>query len=163
MHDGTITGHSDGWIRARRSLSHCLYSRESHHKRLRGSPYRALRSRVVIVDDNRDAAIAMSMLIDQLGGSTRIAHDAEGGLAAIEAFEPDIVFLDIGMPGVDGYEACRRIRQHPWLRHLVVVAVTGWGQAQDKQRALDAGFDAHLTKPVDPTALADVLASLPRR
>jgi PAS domain S-box-containing protein len=115
-------------------------------------------SRVVIIDDNQDAANTMSMLVEQLGGSARMAHDAAAGLAAVEAFQPDIVFLDIGMPGMDGYETCRRIRQQPSQRHIVVVAVTGWGQSQDKQRALDAGFDAHLTKPVDPVALGRVLA-----
>ena len=115
-------------------------------------------SRVVIVDDNEDAARTMSMLIEQLGGSARMAHDAVSGLAAVQEFQPDIVFLDIGMPGMDGYETCRRIRRQPAERHIVIVAVTGWGQTQDKQRALDAGFDAHLTKPVDPAALARVLA-----
>jgi signal transduction histidine kinase/CheY-like chemotaxis protein len=163
MHDGTITGHSDGLDQGTTFVITVPVFQGIASQATPRLDVPRLAIRVVIVDDNRDAAIAMSMLIDQLGGSTRIAHDAEGGLAAIEAFEPDIVFLDIGMPGVDGYEACRRIRQHPSLRHVVVVAVTGWGQAQDKQRALDAGFDAHLTKPVDPTALADVLASLPRR
>jgi CheY-like chemotaxis protein len=118
-------------------------------------------SRVVIIDDNQDAADTMSMLVEQLGGSARTAHDAASGLAAVQEFHPDIVFLDIGMPGMDGYEACRRIRQQPSARNVVVVAVTGWGRSQDKQRALDAGFDAHLTKPVDPTALARVLARPP--
>jgi len=115
-------------------------------------------SRVVIIDDNKDAAHTMAMLVEQLGGSARMAHDAVGGLAAVQEFAPDIVFLDIGMPGVDGYETCRRIRRQPSERHIVIVAVTGWGQSQDKQRALAAGFDAHLTKPVDPAALARVLA-----
>ncbi len=116
-------------------------------------------SRVVIIDDNQDAADTMSMLVQQLGGSARVAHDAPSGLSAIQDFQPDIVFLDIGMPGMDGYETCRRIRQQPSPRHIVVVAVTGWGQSQDKQRALDAGFDAHLTKPVDPSTLAHVLTA----
>ncbi len=114
-------------------------------------------SRVVIIDDNEDAAHTMGMLVEQLGGSARIAHEAASGLAAVEDFQPDIVFLDIGMPGMDGYETCRRMRQQFSERHFVIVAVTGWGQPQDKQRALDAGFDAHLTKPVDPGALANVL------
>ncbi len=117
-------------------------------------------SRVVIIDDNLDAATTIAMLVEQLGGAARMAHDAASGLAAVEDFQPDIVLLDIGMPGIDGYETCRRIRQQPSPRHIIVVAVTGWGRSQDKQRALDAGFDAHLTKPVDPAALASVLARL---
>jgi CheY-like chemotaxis protein len=120
---------------------------------------RAIRSRVVIIDDNSDAAKTMAMLIEQLGASVRTAHDARSGLEAVHEFRPEIAFLDIGMPGMDGYEVCRRIRQAPGGGNLVVVAVTGWGQPQDKQRALDAGFDAHLTKPVDPAALARLLAS----
>ena len=120
-------------------------------------------SRVVIIDDNQDAAHTLAMLVEQLGGSASMAHDAASGLAAVQEFQPDIVFLDIGMPGTDGYETCRRIRQVPAHRNIVVVAVTGWGQSQDKQRALDAGFDAHLTKPVDPTALASVIAGAAQR
>jgi CheY-like chemotaxis protein len=115
-------------------------------------------SRVVIIDDNQDAAHTMSMLVEQLGGSAQVAHDAVSGIAAVQDFQPDIVFLDIGMPGMNGYETCRRLRRQPSERHIVIVAVTGWGQSQDKQRAIDAGFDEHLTKPVDPTALASIFA-----
>jgi CheY-like chemotaxis protein len=98
------------------------------------------------------------MLIEQLGGTARVAHDGESGLEAVSAFQPDIVFLDIGMPRMDGYAVCRKIRQQPATPPIILIAVTGWGQAQDKQRALDAGFDAHLTKPVDPAVLKRVLA-----
>jgi CheY-like chemotaxis protein len=103
----------------------------------------------------------MAMLVDGLGGSTRIAHDAGSGLEVVQEYQPDIVFLDIGMPGIDGYEACRRMRQRPSQKAIVIVAVTGWGQPQDKQRALEAGFDAHLTKPVALEALARILAATP--
>jgi CheY-like chemotaxis protein len=114
-------------------------------------------SRIVIIDDNTDAATTLAMLIEELGGAARVAHDGESGLEAVSAFHPDIVFLDIGLPRMDGYDVCRRIRLQPSPRPLVI-AVTGWGQAQDKQRALDAGFDAHLTKPVDPAVLERMLA-----
>jgi signal transduction histidine kinase len=117
-----------------------------------------IRSRALIIDDNRDAAATMSMFVQELGGTSMTAHDGGSGLEAMEAFHPDIVFMDIGMPGLDGYEVCRRIRQMPSQQHVVLVAVTGWGQAQDKRRALEAGFDAHLTKPVDPDAVAQLLA-----
>ena len=82
----------------------------------------------------------MSMFVEELGGTAFTAFDGASGLAAVESFQPDIVFMDIGMPGLDGYEVCRRIRQMPSQRHVVLVAVTGWGQAQDKQRALDVGI-----------------------
>jgi CheY-like chemotaxis protein len=119
---------------------------------------RRVASRAAIIDDNGDAAQAMSMLIEELGGAARIANDAASGLEVVQQFQPDIVFLDIGMPGTDGYEACRQLRLLPSQKRLVIVAVTGWGQPQDKQRALDAGFDAHLVKPVDPAILTHVLA-----
>jgi two-component system, chemotaxis family, CheB/CheR fusion protein len=114
--------------------------------------------RVVIVDDNRDAANTLSMLVEELGGIACIAHDAASGLQAVHDTSPEVVFLDIGMPGIDGYEACRQMRQRPSAQGMVIIALTGWGQLQDKQRALDAGFDAHLTKPVDLEALARILA-----
>jgi PAS domain S-box-containing protein len=117
-----------------------------------------VRSRALIIDDNRDAAATMSMFVEELGGTALAVHDGASGLTAIEPFRPDIVFMDIGMPGLDGYEVCRRIREMPSQRHVVLVAVTGWGQAQDKRRAFEVGFDAHLTKPVDPDAVAQLLA-----
>jgi CheY-like chemotaxis protein len=120
-------------------------------------------SRVVIIDDNEDAANTLSMLVEQLGGSSRTAYDAMSGLQAVKEFQPDTVLLDIGMPRIDGYETCRQLRQQPSLGHITVIAVSGWGQAHDKQRALDAGFDAHLTKPIDPEALAHVLAGNAQR
>jgi two-component system, chemotaxis family, CheB/CheR fusion protein len=114
--------------------------------------------RVLVIDDNQDAANTMAMLVGELGCSTSIAHDAASGLQAIEKFRPDIVFLDIGMPGVNGYETCRRMRQLPSQQGIMIVAITGWGQPQDKQRALDAGFDEHLTKPVDLEALTRIFS-----
>jgi PAS domain S-box-containing protein len=113
--------------------------------------------RVVVIDDNADAATTLSMLVEELGGSTRTANDAVSGLLAVREFQPDVVFLDVGMPGMNGYEACRRIRHSASEQPLLIVAVTGWGQNEDKKRALDAGFDCHLTKPVDPAALTELL------
>jgi PAS domain S-box-containing protein len=115
--------------------------------------------RVVVIDDNEDAARTMAMLIEELGSETRIAHDGETGLKAIAEFRPDVVLLDIGMPGIDGYETCRQIRVEPFGSDLVVVALTGWGQEQDKSRAAEAGFDAHITKPADPAVLERILAA----
>ena len=163
MHGGAIAAYSDG---PGKGTAFVITMPLCQADATRPSPAAVdvphVASRVVIIDDNQDAAHTMLMLVEQLGGSARMAHDPVSGLAAVQEFEPDIVFLDIGLPGMDGYEACRRIRQQPSARHVAIVAVTGWGQPQDKQRALDAGFDAHLTKPVDPTALAKVLAALGR-
>ena len=117
--------------------------------------------RVVVIDDNRDAANVMAMLIETFGGVARAAYDGESGIAAVRAFRPTVVLLDIGMPGMDGYEVCRRLRQYLGAS-VGVVALTGWGHEKDKLSASQAGFDAHLTKPADPARLAEVIGTLSR-
>ncbi len=112
---------------------------------------------VVVIDDNEDSAELMGMYVSELGCVSQIAHDGESGLELVQRVRPEIVLLDIGMPGIDGYETCRRIRQSLGAS-VTVIAMTGWGQDRDKQRAKEAGFDAHLTKPVDPAALNELLA-----
>jgi len=113
--------------------------------------------RVLVVDDNRDAAESLGMLLEMEHCKVAVAFDGLRALEALETFKPDIALLDIGMPGMDGYELARRIRATPRGRNLVLVALTGWSQADDKKRASDAGFDEHLTKPVDPQVLNRVL------
>jgi CheY-like chemotaxis protein len=114
--------------------------------------------RVVIIDDNEDAANTMAMLIASLGGQPEVAYDGEQGIHAVLAHRPDVVLLDIGMQPLDGYETCRRLRQTVG-RDVMIVALTGWGQLQDKATATAAGFDAHLTKPADPVRLRSLLTS----
>ena len=116
----------------------------------------AMDCRVMVIDDNRDAAMVMAMLVEQLGGECRTADDGDSGLREMLTYRPHVVLLDIDMPGMDGYETCRRIRRD-FGDDLVVVALTGFGQEQDKAQATNAGFNAHLTKPADPAALADLL------
>lgn len=121
---------------------------------------RILKRRVVVIDDNHDAANTTAMLVEALGGECRIAYDGITGVPEVLAYRPEIVLLDIGMPGLDGYETCSRIRRE--LGHSVlVVALTGFGREQDRDKALQSGFDAHLTKPVDPKELARLLSALP--
>jgi CheY-like chemotaxis protein len=124
----------------------------------RGQAVERLKKRVLIVEDNEDVADMLAMLVEELGGETRVARDGYAGVRSVAEFRPDVVLLDIGLPGMDGYETCRRIRLEAAGRDAVVVALTGWGQEQDKQRALAGGFDAHLTKPADPAALERILA-----
>jgi CheY-like chemotaxis protein len=112
--------------------------------------------RVIVIDDNRDAAVVTAMLIEELGGECQVAFDAESGLRAVRDYRPDVVVLDVGMAGTDGYETCRRIRRE-FGEQLTVVALTGFGQHGDKERAERAGFTAHLTKPADPAALMAIL------
>ena len=121
---------------------------------------RTLGRRVVVIDDNHDAANTTAMLVEALGGECRVAYDGISGVHEVLAYRPEIVLLDIGMPGLDGYETCSRIRRE--LGHSVlVVALTGFGREQDRDKALQSGFDAHLTKPVDPKELARLLSELP--
>jgi PAS domain S-box-containing protein len=114
--------------------------------------------RVLVVDDNQDAAESLGMLLEMENCTVSIAFDGEQALEALDSFKPDIALLDIGMPGMNGYELARRMRDTPRGREIMLVALTGWGQAEDKKRAADAGFDEHLTKPVDPDLLSRVIA-----
>jgi len=114
--------------------------------------------RVLVVDDNLDAAESLAMLLAFAGHETRKAHDGIEAVKAAEQFRPDVVLLDIGLPVMNGYDACRRLRQEAWGRSMLLVALTGWGQEEDREQSRDAGFDAHLVKPVDLEALLDVIA-----
>ena len=113
--------------------------------------------RVLIVDDNHDAAATLDMLLRSLGYQTAVVHDGAAALNAAPKFKPDVVLLDIGMPGLDGYEVARRLRATKRGRSLRIIAVTGWGQAADRHRSREAGFDVHLVKPVEPRELLKVL------
>jgi PAS domain S-box-containing protein len=124
-----------------------------------GPSVERIKRRVLIVEDNEDVADMLAMLVEELGGEARVARDGYAGVKSVVEFQPGVVLLDIGLPGMDGYETCRRIRSETAGQNAVVVALTGWGQEQDKQRALAGGFDAHLTKPADPAALARILAT----
>jgi signal transduction histidine kinase len=117
--------------------------------------------KVLVVDDNLDAAESLAMLLELRGNQTRLAHTGPDALAAAAAFQPQVVFLDIGLPGLDGYEVAQRLRAAPLRPRPLLVAVTGWGSADDRQRARDAGFDLHLVKPVDSVAIDAALAAWP--
>ncbi len=118
--------------------------------------------RILVVDDNRDAADSLSMVLDILGADVRVAHNGEEALTVFAEHTPEVVLLDIGMPGMNGYEVARNIRSRFPDYNTWIVALTGWGQEEDRRRAQDAGFDHHLTKPVDLDALQELLGSLNR-
>ncbi len=127
-------------------------------------PASAQNRRVLVVDDNRDSADALVVLIEALGYEARAAYDGSAAVSESQAFVPDIVFMDLGMPGMDGYEAARRIRQVPGGDAIHLVALTGWGQDRDREQTREAGFDDHLVKPIDPGAMHGLLEGLaPRR
>jgi PAS domain S-box-containing protein len=117
------------------------------------------RRRVLVVDDNTDAADSLALLLRLAGQDVRAAYDGPSALALAGEFRPELVFLDIGMPGMDGYEVARRLRQQPGVDGLTLVALTGWGQEEDRDRSREAGFDLHLIKPVEPGALDRLLAA----
>ena len=115
--------------------------------------------RILVVDDNRDAADMLSRLLTTTGHELVVAYEGEDALRRASEFKPQVALLDIGMPGMDGYELARRLRNDSQLPELFLVAITGWGQEEDRRRALTAGFDAHLTKPADPDQIAALLAA----
>lgn len=119
------------------------------------------RHRVLVVDDNVDAAVSLGMLLKLAGQEVRVAYDGPAALRQAMDFRPQLVLLDIGMPGMDGYEVCRRIRRESTLQSATVVALTGWGQDEDRRRSHEAGFDHHIVKPVEPSSLHRLLDDLP--
>jgi CheY-like chemotaxis protein len=164
MHGGTVEARSEGEgkgsefiVRLPIVLSVMQQERNQHKE----APVRsAARRRVLVVDDNLDAAVSLALMLKLMGHEVRTAHDGLEGVAAAHDFRPDVVILDIGMPRLNGYDACRRIREQPWGRQMVIFALTGWGQQEDKARSQAAGFDGHLVKPVQPGDLKTLLTEL---
>jgi CheY-like chemotaxis protein len=116
--------------------------------------------RILIVDDNEDSAMTLSVLFEISGDETQTADDGLKAIAAAETFKPDVALLDIGLPGLSGYEVAQSIRAQPWGKTMVLVALTGWGQDEDRQKSKAAGFNAHMVKPVDHEALLALLDEL---
>jgi CheY-like chemotaxis protein len=119
--------------------------------------------RVLIVDDNEDSANSLALILELGGHKTASVYTAVDALQRAAAFKPDVVLLDIGLPGMDGYEVAQKMRELPGLRDICLVAVTGYGRPDDRRRARDAGFDEHLTKPVEYAVLERTLAGLRAR
>jgi CheY-like chemotaxis protein len=124
----------------------------------RMGPQKASPQRVLVVDDNEDAANSLALLLKLNGHETDSVYSAADALRRVTAFRPDTVLLDIGLPGMDGYEVAQHIRELPGLRGIRLVAVTGYGRLEDRQRAREAGFDDHLVKPVDLAVLEQALS-----
>jgi CheY-like chemotaxis protein len=112
----------------------------------------------MVVDDNHDAAESMGILLKLLGAEVQVVYSGTEALDLIPTYQPSAVLLDIGMPGMDGHEVARRIRQLPEFRDITLIALSGWGQEEDRRRSKQAGFDYHLIKPADVNALQNLLA-----
>jgi CheY-like chemotaxis protein len=115
--------------------------------------------RVLVVDDNHDAADTLGMMLKYTGYESLCCYNGLQGVEAAESYKPMAIILDIGMPDITGYEACRRIREQPWGKEPLIIALTGYGSDEDRQKSRDAGFDAHLLKPVDQAELSALLRS----
>ena len=167
MHGGTVEAHSDGVGRGSEFVVRLPVTVDVSEPLLfPAAPQQfdvspVVRRRILIVDDNKDAAEWLATLLSLSGHETHVALDGVDALKAAERISPDAVLLDIGLPRVDGYEVCRRMRAQPWGRELMIVALTGWGQEEDRQKSREAGFNTHLVKPVDEEVLMNLLASLP--
>ena len=161
LHEGRIEARSAGRGKGTEFLV-CLPAIAAAPAPRASAPHRRsdvmVSCRVLIADDNHDAAVSLSMLLQAMGHDTRVVHDGIEALEEAEIFRPEIVLLDIGMPRLDGYETARRLAGRPWAAATQIVAVTGWGQETDRQRAKEAGFHRHLVKPVDLDALRDVMS-----
>jgi CheY-like chemotaxis protein len=162
MHGGTIAAESAGIGAGAEFVIRLPLARDVAPAPL--APPAGLRSigglRVLVADDNEDAVESAALVLALNGNEVRLAADGLEAVEAADRYRPDVVLLDIGMPKLNGFEACRRIRAAPWGKDMLVVAVTGWGQDEDRRRTAEAGFDAHFTKPVD---FASVMALIGER
>jgi PAS domain S-box-containing protein len=159
MHGGSVEAQSEGLGRGSQFVVRLPLSAADVDTgpAQRAPPPKAPCRRVLVVDDNVDSATSLAMLLRLEGHETYTAHDGESAIAAAEQHRPDIVLLDIGLPKVNGHDVCRRLRRQPWANSTLMIAVTGWGQQDDRRESEDAGFDGHLVKPVDYGALVEVL------
>jgi two-component system, chemotaxis family, CheB/CheR fusion protein len=163
MHEGTVEVSSPGLGQGSEfvvRLPVLTVMPESPPQKTLDAPPPTTGHRILIVDDNRDAATTLAMLLKWTGNKTYTAYDGVEALEAAANFQPDIVLLDIGLPKLNGYEVARKIREQPWGQNIIIVALTGWGQEDDRQKSKDAGFNAHLVKPVEQSVLMKLLAEL---
>jgi len=161
LHDGSIEAHSEGIgtgseFVVRLPISYARLSDASGGRR---DPAESAARRILLADDNVDFATSLGELLSARGHDVRIVHDGAEAIREAEQFEPEVAFVDIGMPKVHGYDVARQLRSQPATAGALLVAVTGWGQEADRKRAREAGFDRHLVKPVDPADIEQILES----
>jgi len=165
LHGGSVSAHSDGvgqgsTFTLRLPLPATPAPAPSPSAASRQLQAGSRDGKVLVIDDSADAAESLALALDILGYDMRTAYDGAAGIALAESFQPQVILLDIGLPRMNGYEVARHLRSQPYGRDVILVAVTGWGQDKDRKMASDAGFDLHLTKPVDFYELDTVLQKM---
>jgi PAS domain S-box-containing protein len=162
LHGGHIEAHSEGAGRGSEFVvTMPVLARAPPvplHRDGKAAALPARRARVLVADDNHDGADSLTVALQGLGHEVCTAYDGEQALALAASTRPEVMLVDIGMPRMNGYEVCRAVRREPWGREVLLVALTGWGQDEDRRRAAEAGFDRHLVKPVDLPVLSELLA-----
>jgi PAS domain S-box-containing protein len=166
LHDGRVEAHSAGPGQGSEFVVRLPLpqARENHNGSLESAGAEgeavSVPLRILVIDDNKDAAESLALLLQTLGHEVHEAYDGLSALDATQRLRPQIVFCDIGLPGLNGYEVARRLRAQPQFQQTLLVALTGWGQEEDRRRSQEAGFDAHLVKPIEQEALIDILLSV---
>jgi PAS domain S-box-containing protein len=163
LHGGTVEARSAGIGRGSEFIVRVPTARaEAHELPIPDTPAPARRGRrILLADDNQDAADTLAMILEMAGHEVRVVHEGRAALSSAQTFRPDTALLDIGMPQVSGYEVAEALRREPWGKDILMIATTGWGQESDRQRSIKAGFDRHLTKPIDPDELIALLSGQP--
>jgi CheY-like chemotaxis protein len=161
MHGGTIEARSDGPGRGSTFIVRLPLAASAGPRSAPNTDRRAAAAtrRILVVDDHEDSAASLGELLALEGHEVRTALSGTAALRAAADFEPDTILLDIGLPDLDGYEVCRRLRAQPWAADALIVAITGWGQRDDKRLADEAGFTVHMTKPVQVAVLRQLLTA----
>jgi CheY-like chemotaxis protein len=169
LHGGTVEAHSEGRGRGTEVIirlpAPALVApgpRPASTPAPAAEPERAP-VRVLVADDNEDAAESLRVVLELMGAQAWAVYDGQAALAAAAELQPEVILLDVGMPLMNGHDVARAIRQEGWGRNVLLVALTGWGQDDDRRRSKEAGFDHHMVKPVEMPALRSLLEGLPRR
>ncbi len=165
LHAGSVDAYSSGMNQGSEFVVRLPVWREAPVESSDGAPAEPAQAphnglRVLVVDDNKDAAESTGLLLGLSGFEVQLAYDGAAALNTASGFCPDAVLLDIGLPVMDGYEVARRLRAQSWGKQMALIAASGYGQEEDQQRSKEAGFDTHLTKPLDPSHLTEILVSL---
>jgi PAS domain S-box-containing protein len=163
LHDGSVAANSDGLGRGSEFVVRLPLGGESaepQDSRTADAERVFAAHRILVVDDSRDAAESLAMLLESVGADVHTASDGLAALEKLDSYRPSVMLLDIGMPGMDGFEVARRARQRPASRDLTLIALTGWGQEADRRRSREVGIDFHLVKPVDLVQLGELLTAL---